>query len=254
MGTLIYIFFLAIYLIITTPIFFLVWLVTYPFDKKKVGMKYASMFYSRGILGVCPFWQIKVIGKKNLHKKRPYVMCINHQSMLDIPLITVMNINFRWVAKREVYNIPMIGQVLRMRDDIAIDRGGAASTKMMLRRAKAEIARGVSIAVFPEGTRSKDGKIHEFKEGAFLIAKMSKAPILPIVTYGTSEVSRLSKYKYGMKIPFTFIISILPEIPAEEVAATPVKELAKKVHDIMLAEHMRIAPQNYEEKETEEKE
>ncbi|MEG2317576.1 MAG: 1-acyl-sn-glycerol-3-phosphate acyltransferase, partial [Rikenellaceae bacterium] len=121
MGKFIYLFFLIIYLLIATAIFFLAWLVSYPFDKKKEFLKYVSMLYSKGIILINPLWRIKIIGKENMRKGVAYVVCINHRQMLDIPLINTLNINMRWVSKRDVYKLPFIGAVLRMRDDIAID-------------------------------------------------------------------------------------------------------------------------------------
>lgn len=243
MGKIIYFFFLIIYLIVATSLFFLAWLVSYPFDKKKKFITVVSTFYSRGIILINPFWRIKVTGRENVRKGVAYVMCINHRQMLDIPLINTLNINMRWVSKRDVYKLPFIGAVLRMRNDIAIDRGDVASTKMMLRRCKDELAQGVCIGIFPEGTRSKTGRLEEFKDGGFLTSKQSNAPILPIVTTGTWEAERMSKY--GLKLPHTFLVSILPEIPSEEVAKLSTKELSKKVHDIMLEEHKRISPGVY---------
>lgn len=243
MGKVIYLFFLVILLTITTTIFFIAWLLSYPFDKKKKFLTYVSTFYSSTIILVNPFWRIKVTGRENVRKGVAYVMCINHRHMLDIPLINSLNINMRWVSKRDVYKLPFIGPVLRMRNDIAIDRGDVSSTKKMLRRCKEELAQGVSIGVFPEGTRSKTGRMEAFKEGAFMAAKMTNAPVLPIVITGTWECERLKKY--GLKLPHTFRVSILPEIPSEEVAKLSTKELSNKVHEIMLAEHKRISPDVY---------
>ena len=148
MRTIIYFIFLVIFLLIATPLFAVVWVLTAPFDKKKICLKYASVIYSRGIILACPFWKIKVSGKENLPKDKPFVMCTNHRSMIDIPLINTLNINFRWVAKREVLKIPIFFFFLYMRGDITIDRGGTASTKKMFRQCKKEIAQGVSISVF----------------------------------------------------------------------------------------------------------
>ena len=203
------------------------------------------MAYSYGIIRVNPMLRIKIVGKENMNKKTPYMMCSNHRGMLDIPLLNTLNLNMRWVAKRELYKMPFIGLVIKMRDDIAIDRGDTSSAKMMFRRCKFEVARGISVAIFPEGTRSEDGKMHEFKDGAFIAAKMSGAPILPVVTYGTWEMGNIKKS--GKKLPITLLVSILPEISAEKVKSTPTKELTKYVYEIMLQEHKKIAPDVYKE-------
>ena len=92
--------------------------------------------------------------------------------MADILALYFVPLNFRWVSKREVFRIPYIGQMLSIHGDIAIDRSrGADSMRKVTEKGKMWIGRGVSIAMFPEGTRSKSGEMGRFKQGAFALAK-----------------------------------------------------------------------------------
>jgi 1-acyl-sn-glycerol-3-phosphate acyltransferase len=176
-------------------------------------------------------------------RDKPYIIVSNHQSMLDISLMYKIPRNFKWVSKREVVWMPFIGQALLMHRDILINRGESASVKQMIKKAQYFLKANVCVAIFPEGTRSDDGQIHRFKEGAFLLARLSKVAILPVVIEGNFDV--MPKNKYTIKRKQDFYIKVLPEITVEEVMQTPVKSLAVKLHDIMLDEHKRMSPSKY---------
>ena len=111
--------------------------------------------------------------------------------------------------------------------DICIDRGRAAEAlEQMVRKG------GASVAIFPEGTRSKDGEIHRFKAGAFTLAREAGVEILPVVLDGTRTLIRKNLlFNWGNRIT----IRVLPPIPAERVAATEPHELMTEVHDAMCA-------------------
>lgn len=186
-------------------------------------------------------WRIRYSGKENRKQGKRYIIVSNHQSMLDITLMYKLPLVFRWVSKREVLKIPFIGWLLALHGDILIKRGSASSAKAMLKGCKIWLDRKVSIAIFPEGTRSKDGQVHGFKEGAFLLAKMNKVAILPIVINGTYEATK----HFALPIRQKFDIHILPEIGEEEVASTSIKEMTQRVHNIIAEKHREIAPDLY---------
>jgi 1-acyl-sn-glycerol-3-phosphate acyltransferase len=163
--------------------------------------------------------------------------------MLDICLMYKIPRYFKWVSKKEAVRLPFVGQALLMHRDILISRGTSAGVKHMIREAQHYLKDNICVAIFPEGTRSKDGRMHEFKEGAFVLARLAKAAILPVVIDGTYEV--MPKNSYAVKRKQDFYINVLPEIPAEEVAQMSVAALSAKLHDIMQAEHQRMAPAKY---------
>ncbi|MEG0499923.1 MAG: lysophospholipid acyltransferase family protein, partial [Rikenellaceae bacterium] len=144
------------------------------------------------------------------------------------------------------------GQMLFFKDDIMVKRGDAESTKKMMLKCFKTLKDGISIAMFPEGTRSKNGCVNEFKEGAFIIAKKGRVPILPIVVQGTWEAE--NKGKMGLLNPNTFIMNILPEIPVEKIKEMGIRELCDYTHDMIYNKHREVSPWLYELAEAEEKE
>ncbi|MFR9620514.1 MAG: lysophospholipid acyltransferase family protein [Rikenellaceae bacterium] len=160
-----------------------------PFDPARRVVHSFSRVLVRIFFAVPPFWRQRVEGLENIDPKRSYVVVINHNSMLDIPVLYKLPLNFRWVSKREVFNIPIFGQFLLLHGDIAIQRGnGAEAMAQVLREGRGWLDRGASVAIFPEGTRSKSGGIGRFKAGAFNLARESGCEILPVVMWGTRDM------------------------------------------------------------------
>lgn len=185
-----------------------------------------------------PTWRRKIEGLENIDKKKSYVIVINHNSMVDILALYFLPLNFRWVSKREVFRIPYIGQLLTIHGDIAIDRSkGADSMRKVTEDGKMWIGRGASIAMFPEGTRSKSGEMGRFKQGAFALAKEAGVEILPVVMHGTRTV--LNKF-YLVNWRNVLKVSVLPPISAEEVAATPMPELMEKTRTMMYEKYNQL--------------
>lgn len=185
-----------------------------------------------------PTWRRKIEGLENIDKKKSYVIVINHNSMVDILALYFLPLNFRWVSKREVFRIPYVGQLLTIHGDIAIDRSrGADSMRKVTEDGKMWIDRGASIAMFPEGTRSKSGEMGRFKQGAFALAKEAGVEILPVVMHGTRTV--LNKF-YLVNWRNVLKVSVLPPISAEEVAATPMPELMEKTRTMMCEKYNQL--------------
>ncbi len=170
----------------------------------------------------------------------------NHQSMLDIPLLATLNENLLWVAKQEVLNIPLINFLIKMRGDILIRRGALSDSKRMVKRCRKEIREGVSIVIFPEGTRTKTGRIGKFKEGAFVAAKLSGADILPIVIDGVFDATHPQHYK-GLKFPSTLTIHILSPIAIDTIKDMQVKEVKDMVYNTIYNYHKNIRPELYQQ-------
>ena len=113
-------------------------------------------------------------------------MVANHQSMLDILLLSHLPREMKWVAKESLFRTPWVGWMLRMSGDIPVRRGDAESGGEALARARRRyLARGMSIMIFPEGTRSATGTLLPFKNGAFRLAIEAGVPVLPVAVNGT---------------------------------------------------------------------
>ncbi len=211
---------------------FIALVVCYPFDKKRVVVHTLSKWITDVVFGLPPFMKREVIGLENIDPHKVYVMVLNHNSMVDILSIYNLPLVFKWVSKREVYRIPIVGQLLFAHGDIVINR---ASTKEAMRlvheRGLEWLKRGASVSIFPEGTRSKDGEIHNFKAGAFILAKDAGVPILPIVLDGTKSMVRKG---WLMNWRNKITIRVLPPVSAEDVQRRDVKDVMAEVRDTMV--------------------
>ncbi len=245
MGSILYYIGFILFTVICFVPMALLFLLTVLFDKERVALHWASRFWAEGIYRICPLWKLKVTGKERIDRKKNYVIITNHQSMLDIPLMYTLPLTFKWVSKREVLKWPVFGLVLWMHGDILVKRGSSRSTRDMMRQAKEILGRGkTSVIMFPEGTRSKTGRLGHFREGAFAIAKYAGVGILPVVHEGNASLNR----GWRLRMPHTFQVRVLDPISPEEVAASTDRELAACLHDTMLAEHKTMRPDLYENK------
>lgn len=207
-------------------------LLTFPFDKQRKVVHELSRALVYMFVMVPPLWKRKIEGLENIEKDKPYVIVINHQSMVDVMMLYLVPMIFRWVSKKEVHRIPFIGRFLMMHGDIAIDRKqGSKSMRKVMEQGKMWLGRGVSVAMFPEGTRSKDGEIHRFKAGAFALAKDAGVAILPVIMEGSSSMIKPSLMVNWRN---EFVIKVLPAISAEQVAATEQNELMEQTREIMV--------------------
>lgn len=205
---------------------------TVPFDKQRKVVHELSRALVYMFVMVPPMWKRRVEGLEHIEKDKPYVIVINHQSMVDIMMLYLVPMTFRWVSKREVYRIPFIGRFLLLHGDITIDRKqGSKAMRKVMEKGQMWLGRGVSVSMFPEGTRSKDGEIHRFKAGAFALAKEAGVGILPVVMDGSSTM-----FKPSMMIDWRneFVVKVLPSVSAEEVAKTDQNELMEQVREKMV--------------------
>jgi 1-acyl-sn-glycerol-3-phosphate acyltransferase len=130
--------------------------------------------------------RVTINGLANIDPSTFYIYMSNHQSNFDIPvLLAHIPGQFRWLAKAELFRIPIFGRAMRGAGYISIDRFNRASAFESISAAAAKIKEGVSVMIFPEGTRSKDGRIRPFKKGGFVLAVDAGVPIVPIVIRGT---------------------------------------------------------------------
>jgi 1-acyl-sn-glycerol-3-phosphate acyltransferase len=171
-------------IVLALPTQALVLALTAPFDRNRVVAGRFLRFVGVLISKTFPPWRLRVEGA--WPGKGPYVVVANHQSILDILLLSRVPREMKWVAKDELFRIPWVGWMLRMSGDIPIRRGDAESGGEALARAKAYLARGMSVMIFPEGTRSARGSLLPFKSGAFRLAIDAGVPVLPIAVHGTA--------------------------------------------------------------------
>ncbi|MGD9079131.1 MAG: lysophospholipid acyltransferase family protein [Desulfobacterales bacterium] len=154
-----------------------------------------ARFWGRSIL-VASRIKVSVKGLSNIDPSSPYIYMPNHQSNFDIPvLLGHLTVQFRWLAKRELFKIPIFGRAMRNVGYISIDRSNRQSAFESLKVAADKIKGGVSVLIFPEGTRSRDGKIQPFKKGGFVMAIDSGVPIVPVVITGTRAIMPKGRFR-----------------------------------------------------------
>lgn len=205
---------------------------TYPFDKSRRWVHEISRYMTWVFFGLPPRVRRTIDGLENIDRRKAYVIALNHSSGVDIIAAYKIPLNFRWVSKREVFRIPFFGPMLLVHGDIPIERGNAAAAMAkVIHEGKIWLGRGASVAIFPEGTRSKDGRIHRFKAGAFSLAKEAGVEILPVVMTGTATMFRGWRMNWTNRIR----IRVLPAVSVEEAASMEVKELAQMVQERMSA-------------------
>ncbi|OGP88226.1 MAG: acyl-phosphate glycerol 3-phosphate acyltransferase [Deltaproteobacteria bacterium RBG_19FT_COMBO_43_11] len=131
----------------------------------------------------------EIKNKEKIQPRTSYIIISNHQSLYDIiALVTVLGIQYRWFIKNEVLKIPIFGYALYASRNIFIDRSNTTRAIESINKGIDRLPKGVSVMVFAEGTRSSDGRIHEFKKGGFMVAVAHKIPILPVTVNGSRRV------------------------------------------------------------------
>lgn len=159
-----------------------------------------SLFYNKGLLihRLSLFWAslhlklcgIRVLtkGRENLSKP-PYIIMCNHQSALDIFIMYIaLPFMFKWVAKRQLFSIPFVGWIMKRAGYISLDRESPRDGLKAINDAAQKVREGMNIIVFPEGTRSNDGKLLPFKKGVFSLVARAGVPVIPIGIIGTSRL------------------------------------------------------------------
>jgi 1-acyl-sn-glycerol-3-phosphate acyltransferase len=139
--------------------------------------------------------RVRVEGLENLRPQEATIYCVNHQSAMDIPVLFVsLPVQFRFAAKRSLFNLPFMGWHMRRSGFIAIDRDKPLEALKSMKKAAREIREGKSVLLFPEGHRSRNGQLLPFKAGSFYIAILAGVPIVPITMNGTPNVLKPDTY------------------------------------------------------------
>jgi len=152
--------------------------------KKRAMINHSLSFYAKTVIYSGPHVKKNISGLENLHADKPVIFIANHTSFLDILLTIMLNPKIVLMVKGWVYNSPIFGPIIRHAGYIYTDNG----TEENLQKVKELVADGYSLLIFPEGTRSEDGRVGRFHKGAFLLAEQLNLDIQPILIHGASEV------------------------------------------------------------------
>jgi 1-acyl-sn-glycerol-3-phosphate acyltransferase len=139
--------------------------------------------------------RFRVRGSEHIPQGQSAVYIANHQSNFDIPILYGgLPLQFRWLAKKELFDVPLFGLAMRRCGYIPIDRSDRRQAMHSMTEAARQIREGTSVVVFPEGTRTPDGALQEFKKGGFLIAVKAQAPVVPVAIRGSYQVMPRSRW------------------------------------------------------------
>ena len=173
--------------------------------------------------------RVRLTGLENIQPGTPYVLCVNHQSHMDIPIILAeLPFQFRFTPKKELFRYPFLGWHLRRSGHVPIDRENPHAAVKSLREAANVISRGTSVVIFPEGGTSRDGSIQPFKRGGFMLAAESGAAVVPVTIRGSRRV--LVPKTYHIRSGAVEVIVGEP-IPSQGVSTS---ELANRVREEIL--------------------
>ena len=230
-GSLVFWVFMAVSSALLYPVAVLIWAATRPFDRRLRILHTFTCFWASLYTWLNPLWRVRVEGRERIDPKTTYVMVVNHQSFLDILVLFRLFTHFKWVSKVENFRAPFIGWNMSLNRYVRLSRGDRRSLVQMMKDSERTLREGSSVMMFPEGTRSLDGRVRTFKTGAFELAKRARVPILPIVVAGTAQA--LPKRGFVLQGRHEIRIRILEGIPHESFEATPAVALARRVQEVI---------------------
>lgn len=229
---------LAVVLVLWLPMVAVVRVVTMPFDPGR----YAAGWLFRRLAVVHqtlnPMWRFRVRGEMPPDPRRPYVVVANHESFVDILLISHLPWEMKWLSKVEFFRFPAVGWLMRLAGDIPLVRGDRGSSTDALVLARKRLDQRVSVMIFPEGTRSGSGEFGAFRNGAFQLAIEARVPVLPLVVHGTRSALRKHDWRLGVS---DAEVRVLAPVSTETMTLDDVGTLRDTVRAQIAAELARTS-------------
>ncbi len=221
-------FVLGTVIIVFLPLVAITRLVTAPFDP---GRYHAGLLFRKLTVvheKLNPLWTFTVTGEVPHDPRHPYVVVANHESFVDILLISQLPFEMKWMSKSEFFKIPLLGWMMSLAGDIKLVRGDKKAGAQALIDTRDRLAKRVSVMIFPEGTRSQTGELAEFKDGAFRVAIQAGVPIIPLAVIGTRDALIKRDWRFGYS---DAEVRILEPIPTDGMTKADVPALRDRVRD-----------------------
>ncbi|MEO8139280.1 MAG: lysophospholipid acyltransferase family protein [Gemmatimonadota bacterium] len=221
---------LGICLLLWLPTLAIVRLFTLPFDPaaywagllfRKIGVVTASLN---------PLWRFRVTGTMPADPRRPYVVVSNHESFVDILLISHLPWEMKWLSKVEILRIPVLGWNMVLAGDVPVERGTRKSAVQAMRQCASILKQRISVIIFPEGTRSSTSEMLPFKDGAFRLAISAGVPVLPLVVRGTASALPKHGWRFGRS---DAEVRVLAPVETEGLTGKDVEGLKLKVRELI---------------------
>lgn len=211
------------------PFQFALFILTVLFDRRRIIMHYNSSLWCAMALYFSPAWKLDIQGKENLDRTKSHIVVMNHQSLIDILLTFRLFYPFKMIGKKVLGLVPIVGWNLVLSGHLLVDRKKMKSQFSAIRKMENLIKKGDSMFVYPEGTRTRDGELGDFKKGAFRTAVSTNTPVLPVVIDGPFQL--LPKKGFTIKKRRTIYVRILP--PLEIIEGEKAGDLALRTKTVM---------------------
>ncbi len=222
---------LGICCVVWLPMLLLVRLITAPFDPARywAGLLFRKIGVVTATLN--PLWHFRVTGVMPADPRRPFVVVSNHESFVDILLISHLPWEMKWLSKVEILRIPVLGWDMVLAGDVPVERGTRKSALKAMRRCREILKQRVSVIIFPEGTRSTTGEMLPFKDGAFRLAIDAGVPILPLVVGGTATALPKHGWRFGRS---KAEVRVLEPVETAGLAVADSEALNARVREMIL--------------------
>ena len=222
--------FIILYVIPATAVLGIIAIIVSFFSRTGNPVHIVARIWSKSILFVSRI-RVDVQGLANIDPSKSYIYMSNHRSNFDIPvLLGCLPIQFRWLAKAELFKIPIFGRAMLGAGYVKIDRFNRDSAFKSINEVASRMKNGVSVMIFPEGTRSEDGDLKPFKKGGFVMAVDSGVPIVPVVLHGTRSIMAKGSLRIN---PGRVTLSIQAPIDTSGYTRDTKDELMKKVRGVI---------------------
>ncbi len=217
------------------PLLGVVWLL----DGDPLRLRTGRWFRRLGrVLAKVNPWRLHIAGLERLQLGQVYVVVSNHQSLADIPLISHLRLDTKWLAKAELFRIPVVGWMMRMAGDVPVERGDRRKAAQALLQCAQYLRRRCSVVFFPEGTRSQDGGVLPFNDGPFRLAIREQVPVLPLVVEGSGTALPRHSFLFGKTQDID--LRVLEPVPVEGLDIKQTEALRDTVRQRIMDELSRL--------------
>jgi 1-acyl-sn-glycerol-3-phosphate acyltransferase len=180
-----------------------------------------NLLWGRAVLGLGPWWDVQVRGRRHLPTTGACLLCANHQSFVDVLALHRLGIDFKWVLHHRFERVPVLASWMRWSGYVAVDPDDPVSARQMLAGVERWLGRGMPVALFPEGTRSADGQVAPLKRGPFRAAIAAGAPVIPVAIDGTRPVLPRDRWLAAEPPPWQIRVHVLPPLALSAEARAP---------------------------------
>ena len=178
-----------------------------------------------------PFWDFRVVDEVHPDARRPYVFVANHQSNADAFIVAMLPWEMKWLSKKSMFDIPLLGWMMRVAGDVEVDRASKESAHRALVDLRDRLDRKLSVVVFPQGTRSPDGTVGPFRDGAFRLAIEAGVDVIPLAVAGTAQ--SLPKGSLFFRNKTSATVTVLPPVSTKVWKVEDAPKLAEAVRSLL---------------------